>query len=345
MKGISVSMEKYKISVIVPVYNKREYLEQCIDSILLQTYRNLELLLIDDESTDGSSEICDRYGQEDQRVRILHKENGGPTSACIVGLEHAIGDYYMFVDSDDYISTVMLKEMSVHLTGQKGEIICCNHILEKQKETIDVLSPLKPGVYEGERLQREIKERLIGNEERTIPMSRCMKLFEKSVFDGNEKYYDTKIRMGDDFNLVCPALYNSTRIVMMEKGLFYHYRYVEDSIVHRYDAGMLDSVKRLTDSLYELVKDKNVPDGEEKVNREYCYMLMLVLKNELRSSDKGYAARIYDIFMEDAVRRKLQTTPLSVRNRANQLLYLGMQYPQRPLLVMLRLILKWYDRK
>lgn len=338
-------MEKYKISVIVPVYNKREYLEQCINSILLQTYWNLELLLIDDASTDGSSEICDRYGQEDERVRTFHKQNGGPTSACIVGLEHAIGDYYMFVDSDDHISSGMLKEMTVHLIGQKGEIVCCNHILEKQKETVAVFSPLKPGVYEGERLQKEIKDRLIGNEERTIPMSRCMKLFEKSVFEGNEKYYDTKIRMGDDFNLICPALYNSTRIVMMEKGLFYHYRYVEDSIVHSYDAGMFDSVKRLSDSLYELVKDKKVPQGEKKVDREYCYMLMLVLKNELRGSDKGYADRIGKIFMEDTVRRTLLTTPIAVRNRANQLLYLGMQYPRQPLLAMLRLILKWYDRK
>lgn len=338
-------MEKYKISVIVPVYNKREYLKQCIESILRQTYRNLELLLIDDASTDGSSEICDCYAQKDERVRVFHKDNGGPTSACIVGFEHAIGDYYMFVDSDDYISTEMLKEMSAYLIGQKGEIVCCNHILEKQKETVEVLSSLKPGIYEGVQLQREIKERLIGNEERTIPMSRCMKLFEKSVFEGNGKYYDTKIRMGDDFNLICPALYNSTRIVMMEKGLFYYYRYVEDSIVHKYDANMLDSVKRLAASLYELVKDKKVPDGENKVDREYCYMLMLVLKNELRSPDKGYATRIYNIFTENAVHRTLLATPLSVKNRASRLLYLGMKYPRQPLLAMLRSILKWYDRK
>lgn len=337
-------MKKYKISVIVPVYNKIDYLEQCIDSILLQTYQNLELLLIDDASTDGSGEICDRYGQEDERVRVFHKENGGPTSACIVGLAHASGDYCMFVDSDDHISTDTLKEMTRHLIGKKGEIVCCNHILEKQKETVPVLSLLKPGIYEGAKLDKEIKDRLIGNEERTIPMSRCMKLFEKSLFEGNEKYYDVKIRMGDDFNLICPALYNSTRIVMMEKALFYYYRYVEDSIVHRYDPNMADSVKRLADSLYELVKDKQVPSGEQKVDREYCYMLLLVLKNELRNPEKEYAIRIHDIFTQEEVRGKLLSTPLPVRNRANQLLYLGMQYPQQPLLAILRLILKTYDR-
>lgn len=336
---------KYKISIIVPVYNKADYLEQCLDSILAQTYENLELLLIDDESTDGSGEICDRYEKEEERVRVFHQKNGGPTAACITGLNNASGDYYMFIDSDDYVNKDMLKEMYALLIGKPGEIVCCNHVLEKQKETIPVLSPLKPGVYEGAKLKQEIKENLIGREERTIPMSRCMKLCEKSVFEGNEKYYDTAIRMGDDFNLICPALLNSTRIVMMEEGLFYHYRYVEDSIVHRYDPDMADSVERLIKSLREVVKDKEIADGENKVNREYCYMMMLVMKNELRNPGKDYLQRIWQIFTEPSVRERILNTPVSVRIRSNQFMYLGMQYPQKSLLRILRMLLKWYDRK
>ena len=336
---------KYKISIIVPVYNKADYLEQCLDSILAQTYENLELLLIDDESTDGSGEICDRYEKEEERVRVFHQKNGGPTAACITGLNNASGDYYMFIDSDDYVNKDMLKEMYALLIGKPGEIVCCNHVLEKQKETIPVLSPLKPGVYEGAKLKQEIKENLIGREERTIPMSRCMKLCEKSIFEGNEKYYDTAIRMGDDFNLICPALLNSTRIVMMEEGLFYHYRYGEDSIVHRYDPNMADSVERLIKSLQEVVKDKEIADGENKVNREYCYMMMLVMKNELRNPGKDYLQRIWQIFTEPSVRERILNTPVSVRIRSNQFMYLGMQYPQKSLLRILRMLLKWYDRK
>ncbi len=336
---------QYKISVIVPVYNKKEYLEACIDSLLQQTYSNLEVLLVDDESTDGSGEICDHYAKKEERIKVFHQENGGPTSACINGMHHADGDYYMFVDSDDYVSSDMLEQMVSCLKGKKGEIVCCNHVLEKKKETIPVIAPIAAGIYEGEKLQKEIKNILIGREERTIPMSRCMKLCEKSVFEGNEKYYDTEIRMGDDFNLICPALLNSTRIVMMEDALFYHYRYVEDSIVHRYDDKMADSVKRLMKSLEEVVKDKNVPDGTEKIKREYCYMLMLVMKNELRSPDKNYAQRIRQIFTEEEIRNLLVNTPISVRNKRNQLLYLGMQYPEKSLLRLLRMMMKWYDRK
>ena len=336
--------QKYKISIIVPVYNKKEYLKQCIDSILKQTYENLELLLVDDASSDGSGEICDSYGEADERVRVFHRPNGGPTAACLTGLQNADGDYYMFVDSDDYITDDMLQEMTALLKGQTGEIICCNHVLEKKKETVSVIMPIAPGVYKGEKLQKEVKDALLGREERTIPMSRCMKLFEKTVFEGNEKYYDTAIRMGDDFNLIYPALLNSTRIVIMEQGLFYHYRYVEDSIVHCYDPAMKDSVERLMESLRNVVKDKNIPDGEKKVDKEYCYMMMLVMKNELRNKDSNYLQRIRQIFSDEAVREKILNTPLSVRNRTNQLMYLGMQYPEKALLRILRMIIKWHDR-
>ncbi len=146
--------EGYKISVIVPVYNKEKYLCQCIDSILGQTYSDLDVVLVDDGSTDGSGEICDRYAKQDKRVRVIHQKNAGSTAAVLRGLEEAEGTYYVFIDSDDYVSKEMLKEMAEHLRGQKGEIVCCNYVLEKQKETVPVVQGLAPGIYEGERLER-----------------------------------------------------------------------------------------------------------------------------------------------------------------------------------------------
>ena len=338
-----MSRVKYKISVIVPVYNKINYLEQCIDSILSQTYDNLELLLVDDESTDGSGEICDQYADQDERVKVFHQKNGGPTAAVMTGLREAAGDYYTFIDSDDYVSKDMLQKMAKCLAGQKGEVVCCNHVLEKQKETIPVIQPLPPGVYDGAKLDKEIKEKLLGQENRIIPMSRCMKLCEKSVFENNEQYYDTKIRMGDDFNLIYPALLNAQRIVIMEEALFYHYRYVADSIVHGYDPDNAESVSRWYQAILRIIRDKNVPAGEAKLDREYCYMMMYVMKNELRNPGKDYVRKIQEIFLKTEVREKILRTPISVTNRANALLYLGMQYPNKTLLCILRTIIKRYD--
>lgn len=334
----------YKISVIVPVYNKKDYLAQCIESILAQTYGNLELLLVDDESMDGSGEICDAYADKDARIRVFHQKNGGPTAAVMTGLKEAVGAYYTFIDSDDYVSREMLQEMSAHLVGRKGEIVCCNHVLEKRRETVPVIQPLPPGVYEGEKLDREIRDRLLGREDRIIPMSRCMKLCEKSVFEGNEKYYDTKLRMGDDFNLIYPALLSADRIVIMEEALFYHYRYVEDSIVHGYDPHNAESVEGWYRAILQIVRDKNVADGERKLDREYCYMMMYVMKNELRNPDREYVRKIQEIFTKPEVRDKIMSTPLSVKSRSNALLYLGMQYPSSGLLRILRMIVRQHDR-
>ena len=334
---------KYKISVIVPVYNKKDYLDECIESILSQTYGNLELLLVDDESTDGSGAICDKYADRDERVRVFHQKNGGPTAAVVTGMREAEGDYYTFIDGDDYVSKDMLQSMSECLIGKQGEIVCCNHVLEKRKETVPVIQPLSPGVYEGTQLNEQIKERLMGQENRIIPMSRCMKLCEKSVFDGNEQYYDTRLRMGDDFNLIYPALLAAERVVIMEDALFYHYRYVGDSIVHGYDPNNATSVIRWYEAILRIVRDRQIPDGEIKLNREYCYMMLYVMKNELRNPAKDYWQKIQNIFTNPEVRDKIVGTKLSVRNKSNVLLYLGMRYPNKALLRILRMIVRWHD--
>ncbi|MCH5248435.1 MAG: glycosyltransferase family 2 protein [Lachnospiraceae bacterium] len=337
--------QNYKISIIVPVYNSSEYLEQCVDSILLQTYENLELLLIDDESKDQSGEICDRYASEDDRVRVIHQKNAGCTAASLTGLREASGDYYMFIDSDDYVEQDMLTEMSRHLIGQKGEVVCCNHILEKQKQTLPTASSAAPGIYEGAKLKREIKDKLLGNEQRIVPISRCMKLYEKSVFEGNTKYCDTKIRMGEDFNLVFPVLLDCSRMVVMDKAYFYHYRYVETSMAHCYDKDMMDSVNRLENFLRRVIDDKKVENGELLIRKEYCCMLLLVMKNELRNPDRNYMENIQNIFRDAKIRDIVDNTNIIVRGKANRILYCGIKHPNKPIIWILRCIMKLYDNK
>ena len=335
----------YKITIIVPVYNSSEYLEQCVDSILLQSYENIELLLIDDESKDQSGEICDRYASEDDRVRVIHQKNAGCTAASITGLKEASGDYYMFIDSDDYVEQNMLEEMTRNLIGKKGEIVCCNHILEKQRQTLPTASLAAPGIYEGIKLRREIKDRLLGNEQRIVPISRCMKLYEKSVFEGNLKYCDTAIRMGEDFNLVFPAILDCTRMVVMDKAFFYHYRYVETSMAHCYDTDMMDSINRLENFLKKVLSDKNIANADLAVRKEYCCMLLLVMKNELRNPDRNYMKNILDIFRDDKIRNIIDNTNINIRQTTNKILYIGLKHPNKPIIWILRCIMKLYDKK
>lgn len=99
------------ISVIVPVYNTEEYLERCVNSLLRQTYRDMEIILVDDGSTDGSGEICDRFAEREQRIRVFHKKNGGSSSARNLGIDNARGDYIGFVDSDDHVDEDMYERL------------------------------------------------------------------------------------------------------------------------------------------------------------------------------------------------------------------------------------------
>lgn len=105
-------MESSLISVIVPVYNVQQYLSQCVESILAQTYQRLEIILVDDGSTDGSGRLCDDFAQKDGRIKVLHVTNGGPAKARNIGIDCATGEYIVFVDSDDYVSENWLDVLS-----------------------------------------------------------------------------------------------------------------------------------------------------------------------------------------------------------------------------------------
>lgn len=110
------------ISVIVPVYNVEKYLPRCIDSILAQTFTDFELILVDDGSPDNCGAICDEYAAKDKRVRVIHKSNGGVSSARNAGLDAASGEYVTFVDSDDYIAEDRLKQMHSSIFESKADI-------------------------------------------------------------------------------------------------------------------------------------------------------------------------------------------------------------------------------
>ena len=102
--------KKCKVSIIVPVYNVEKYVERCIESIIKQSYKNLEIILIDDGSKDNSGKICDEYAEKDNRIKVIHKKNGGLSDARNTGLNIADGEYICFIDSDDYIHKDLVKD-------------------------------------------------------------------------------------------------------------------------------------------------------------------------------------------------------------------------------------------
>ena len=126
----------YLISIIVPVYNVESYLKKCLESIINQTYKNIEIILIDDGSTDSSGKICDDYANKDKRIKVIHKQNGGVSDARNTALDICRGDYIGFIDSDDYIELDMYETLLKFLLNNNLDVAMCSSYTVKNKQLI-----------------------------------------------------------------------------------------------------------------------------------------------------------------------------------------------------------------
>lgn len=207
-------MGNIKISIIVPVYNTAGCLERCVDSIRRQTYENLELLLIDDGSTDGSGELCDALARQDRRIRVYHKENGGASSARNVGIQNAIGDYIGFVDSDDYIEIDIYQSM-VELIAEKGYSIVQMSRDERDEagnRLEDVCIPPKELRFCD--TETFLKELLLHQAD----CSFCTKLVKRELF---WKHRFPEGKLNEDFKLLVELLLEIDGIAILPKQAYH----------------------------------------------------------------------------------------------------------------------------
>lgn len=196
-------MNNPQISVIVPVYNAEKWLRRCVDSILAQTFTDFELLLIDDGSTDGSPAICDEYAVKDSRVRVFHKPNGGVSSARNLGLDHALGEWICFVDSDDRISN--LEVLSTSRLSADMVLFTLKIVNDNGFSYDDSLIPLAEAADTKNGYLKKYLHFHIFN-------CVCAKLIRKSAI--GILRFDTAIRFGEDalFNLRLMKSVNSIKL-------------------------------------------------------------------------------------------------------------------------------------
>lgn len=339
-----------KISIIVTVYNVEKYIERCVDSLINQTYENLEIILVDDGSTDGSGRICDEMALQDARIKVVHKENGGLVSAWKRGVEECTGKYLSFVDSDDWIDLNMVKDMSEYLTGNEHEIIASDYIVEKDDGSSEcVYQKLAPGEYDRDAIERKVIPCLLGFESRTVTISRCMKLVSTTLIKNNCKYSDERLVMGEDITVMLPTLIDCQRLVIMNRRAYYHYLYVQESMVHKYKRNLEDNIELLRQCIIIILQDKftgqKLEFQKKQLDKEYVFLLMLVLKNEARGNPEGYRDNILKLCRSEDFRTLIKTTPVTVEQAANKLLYLVMKHPNCLTVTLLRLAMIWYYRK
>ena len=208
------------ISIIVPVYNVEKYLRRCLDSLLEQTYSALQIILIDDGSTDASGDICDEYRLKDSRIEVLHKQNGGVAEARNDGLSLAKGKYIGFVDADDYVEKDMFMTLHEVLIKEAAELAVCGYYEEYTDRTLKRGEGLGVAVYDNTKIYEDYFK--MGGR---LGSGTWNKLFKASVLEGirYKKYV-----VGEDVEMLTRALLNVSKAVVTDYA-GYHYIHREDS--------------------------------------------------------------------------------------------------------------------
>ena len=204
--------------MIVPVYNVDRYLGRCIKSIMQQSYRNLEIILVDDGSTDNSGTICDTFKETDDRIIVIHKENGGLSDARNAGIKMFTGEYVTFIDSDDYVSPDMISLMLTVLKQSSCQIVQCEFVRGKD----DTYKFTGNGKY-------KVYNKRNAFENRDVHVCAPGKLYVSSVI--KDRYFP-KGRINEDEYYTYKCVYESDGIAVMSDGLYYYFQQ-PDSIMHK----------------------------------------------------------------------------------------------------------------
>jgi len=253
-----------KISVIIPVYNVQDYLEECVNSILAQTYTNLEIILVDDGSKDNSGQLCDAFSKRDSRVKVIHKENGGVSTARNAGIESATGEYIAFVDADDYIAPDMYSRL-MNLLKYFGADFCFSN------RTMNQCEPLIKSVYvrnNTEALRKFNSFSFEGDDH--IPNSIWGGIISSAIVK--------KLRFPDDIHhyedyYMQKQYLSASKVVVITNEPFYYYRIREGS-ANRSDYNIkVASCMKIADYLKKnkVIKDRQEYDDTTSFFIAQCY--------------------------------------------------------------------------
>ena len=267
-------MQEFCVSVIIPVYNVEEYLKQCLDSVINQTYKNLEIILVDDGSFDNSGKICDEYALKDNRIKVIHKENGGLSDARNVGIKEATGEYITFIDSDDYTELDMIEYLYNVLIKFGCDISVCTHKIiknNKVKKSFNLKKDFKLSSY-------ETVKRLLYND--GADTSAWAKLYKRDLFTGIEY---PKGKLFEDIATTYKLFIKSGEIAFGHLAK-YNYKIRNTSIVRK---GFTKAKLDLLDNTDNAVKDilKFFPDLKEAALRRRVYARFSTL-NQVLNFDK-----------------------------------------------------------
>lgn len=289
-----------KISIIVPVYNVENYLNYCVDSLLRQTYKDFEILLIDDGSKDNSGKLCDEFKEKDQRISVYHKQNGGLSDARNFGIEHSKGDFFLFIDSDDALHPDFCKVLIELQSKYNADIVSTGII---RFDNFEKIKEFDNSVYtSNEKIIREtdiLKKYFVPDQNYYIEHGLCMKLYKKELF--KELRFSVG-RLHEDLYITHKLLNLTHCFVFTDLPYYYYFQKNMNSICKNYKPkNFTDEIDAISLMISEYQNNSEIFPYLKRfvaehymylINRYYSYLSknkeLKIKKNELISWEKNY---------------------------------------------------------
>lgn len=264
------------VSIIVPVYNTEKYLQECVESICKQSYKNLEIIIINDGSTDSSGKICDEFARKDSRIQVIHKKNEGVSVARNIGLEIAQGQYIGFIDSDDLCEPRLYEKLYTAMVDTKADIAFCGFSDFADDFKVKRDEPLKPGYYSKEEIKNKIIRPMVGTpaiNPKCAPImgSLCRCLFKSELVEMPTPLRMKEIKMAEDLLFDIEYLCRCESAVVIEDSL-YNYRQFAESSSRRYITDLYKNISVQLTLMHDVLMKNQILD---EIMEEYYKMTVL----------------------------------------------------------------------
>ena len=287
-------MEKSTVSVVVPIYNVERYLSRCLNSIVNQTYKNLDIILVDDESLDRCPIICDEWAKKDSRIKVVHKKNQGLGMARNTGIDNASGEYICFIDSDDYIEVDTIEKVYDCMVKNHADItiFSMKSVNAEGKEVSSCVPNLPKKVYKGKENLNYILPNMIANDPVSgkklgLNMSACASMYSmKMINECKWRFVSEREYISEDFFSLLVLYKNVNKVAIEPKGIYY-YCYNEESLTHTFDKGRYIRINECYKAMIKFVDENKYPMVvKQNLYSQYLGGIIAAMKLIVKSDSK-----------------------------------------------------------
>ena len=275
------------VSIIIPVYNSEAFLDKCIQSATNQSYKNIEVILVNDGSTDSSGKMCDDYALNDNRIKVIHKTNGGLVSSRKTGLKASTGEYVLYIDGDDWIELDLIEYYMNQVLNFNADVVLSSHIVNLEGRTDILPNSLPPSVYGKDKLKSLIYPKMLytGNFSQFGIFSYSWgKLYRRELLIENQLKVTEGITIGEDALCLYPTLLDADTLIILEKP-GYHYRQRANSLIKTLRTIDISKMQKVYDDFKNIFSDKGVLDIMLPQLQYYLLSLLIINTEGPNSED------------------------------------------------------------